>query len=57
METITNPSLSRLCRKNTNKGVFGWFKSNCEGWFVLVLVWKLEVWNPSMEISYLMLGN
>ena len=31
METITNPSLSRLCRKNPNKGVFGWFKSSFEG--------------------------
>ena len=40
METTINPSLSKLCRKNPNRNVVGWYKMSfvvyfdfCLGWF------------------------
>ena len=44
METISNPSLSKLYRKNPNINVVGWYKMSFVVYFELVLVWK--------EISY-----
>ena len=40
METISNPSLSKLCRKNPNKNVVSWHKMSFVVYFELVLVWK-----------------
>ena len=40
METISNPSLPKLCRKNPNKNVVGWYKMSIVVYFELVLVWK-----------------
>ena len=40
METISNPSLSNLCRKNPNRNVVGWYKMSFVVYFELVLVWK-----------------
>ena len=40
METISNPSLSKLCRKNPNRNVVGWYKMSFVVYFELVLVWK-----------------
>ena len=33
METISNPSLSKLCRKNPNRNVVGWYKMSFFGLF------------------------
>ena len=40
METISNPSLSNLCRKNPNRNVVGWYKMSFVVYFELVLVCK-----------------
>ena len=33
LETISNPSLSKLCRKNPNINVIGWYKMSIFGLF------------------------
>ena len=40
IETISNLSLSKLCRKNPNRNVIGWYKMSFVAYFELVLVWK-----------------
>ena len=40
MGTITNPSLSKFCRKNPHINVVGWHKMSFVVYFELVLVWK-----------------
>ena len=37
METITNPSLSKLCRKNSNINVVGWYKMSFVVYFEFCL--------------------
>ena len=39
METITNPSLSKLCRKNFNRNVVGWYKMSFVIYFKFCLSW------------------
>ena len=39
METITNPSLSKLCRKNPNINVVGWYKMSFVVYFEFCLSW------------------
>ena len=39
MGTITNPSLSKLCRKNPNRNVVGWYKMSFVGYFEFCLSW------------------
>ena len=40
METISNPSLSKLCWKNPNRNVASWYKMSFVVYFEFVLVWK-----------------
>ena len=37
--TITNPSLSKLCRKNPNRNVVGWYKMSFVVYFKYCLSW------------------
>ena len=39
METITNPSLSKLCRKNSNGNVVGLYKMSFVVYFEFFLSW------------------
>ena len=39
METISNPSLSKLCRKNPNRNVVGWYKMSFVVYFEFCLSW------------------
>ena len=39
--TITNPSLSKLCRKNPNRNVVRWYKMSYVVYFKFYLSWFL----------------